>query len=492
MWQEDNVKFKSPSTGTALMLTTVMLFAAAATTLATAQTYTVLYNFGTNSSDPMNPQSGVIVQGRYGRLNSTTAIGGTGWGTVFNISTAGALNVLYDFPGTDGIFPYSGVTLATDGDLYGTTEAANPASAGTIFKIPASVGTPTLLYTFTGGSDGGGPEVPPIQATDANFYGTTTLGGHQGPKCVGTQGCGTVYKLTPSGEFTTLHQFEYSDGENPIGPLVQGTDGSFYGMTFNGGSSRYGVVFKMAPGGKVTVLHSFTNGADGAGPSGGLIQASDGNFYGTTTTGGGADGRGSGTIFKITPDGALTTLHTFNGTSDGSVPGGGLVQATDSNFYGTAGSGGTLGYGTIYSLTLAGSFSVLYNFDNTSGASPQGALVQHTNGLLYGAAAVGGTGGSCILTPPTGCGVFFSLDVGLGPFVSLLPYSGKAGRTIEFLGQGFTGTTSVSFNGTPATFTVGADTFLTAVVPSGATTGLVTVTTPGGTLTSNKQFQVTP
>ena len=159
-----------------------------------------------------------------------------------------------------------------------------------------------------------------------------------------------------------------------------------------------------------------------------------------------------------------------------------LVQATDGNFYGTADGGGVNGYGVIFRVSPAGDYSVLYNFDFTHGEEPCTAM-QHSNGKIYGTTFQGGT---------HNMGVAYSLDVGLAPFVRLVSTSGKVGKTVEVLGQGFTGTTAVSFNGTPAAFTVVSDTYLTATVPSGATTGFVTVTTPGGTLKSNQEFRVKP
>jgi hypothetical protein len=189
----------------------------------------------------------------------------------------------------------------------------------------------------------------------------------------------------------------------------------------------------------------------------------------------------------------------MNGTTDGGGPVAGLVQATDGNFYGVNASGGSKSNcngapcGTFFKITPTGTYSVLYNFDGTTGADPTVTPFQHTNGFIYGDTEAGGTGnvGNCIVGA---CGVFYSLDIGIGPFVTFVAplSSGKAGKNVQILGQGFTGTTTVSFNGTSANFAVKSDTYLTATVPTGATTGFVTVTTPGGTLTSNKQFHVLP
>jgi uncharacterized repeat protein (TIGR03803 family) len=281
-----------------------------------------------------------------------------------------------------------------------------------------------------------------------------------------------------------------------LAPLVQGRDGNFYGTTEFGGTGTAGVVFRVTPSGGLTVLYNF-DGTHGRGPFSPLAEGSDGNFYGTTTMGGVVN---AGVVFKITPTGSLTVLHDINGGFDGSTPVAGLVQATDGNFYGVNQFGGSSrpcvnpvapGCGTLFQITPAGGYSVLHNFDEVTGEQPIVTLIQHTNGLLYGDTNVGGTGKLC---PGADCGLFYSWNGNLPPFVTLLPYRGKVGSTIEFLGQGFTSASTVSFNGVPAAVALqgNSGTYLRAMVPTGATTGFVTVTTSTGTLTSNKQFIVTP
>ncbi len=463
---------RSKSVRTAALILAVLILVAAAT-MAHSQTFAVLYNFGSNPGDP-SYTTGLLAQGRDSNLYGTSRDGGThNLGTVFSITPAGILTVLYNFDATHGSQPWGGLTLGSDGNFYGTAAFGGTLNNGTVFKITPR-GKLTVLYNFTNSEDGQTPFEPPVQGTDGNFYGTTC-------GCpYGGAWAGTVYKITPAGVLTTLHQFApngYHDGVNPQNALMQAIDGNFYGTTTNQGTYDRGTIFKITPSGKFTKLHDLSD-SNGGRDYGQLVQASDGNFYAPAAVGGQF---GDGVVYTLTPAGQYTVLHTFDG-NDGSLPGAGLVLATDANFYGLAPAGGLADDGTIYRMGLDGSFSVLYNFDSATGSFPSG-LLQHTNGVLYGDTASGG---------PHSQGTFFGLDAGLGPFARLVRDSGKVGQTGGILGQGFIGTTDVSLNGTPATFTVVSDTYLTATVPVGGTTGLVTVTTAGGTLTSNKIFRVTP
>ena len=453
-------------------LAVLVLVVAVVSTVSLAQTYSVLYDFGTHSGDPIEPYlPSIVAQGRDGNLYSTARGGANSYGAVFKITPAGKLTVLYSFDHTHGADPYSGLTLGADGNFYGTTYDGGSAY-GTVFTITPS-GSLKVLHNFAGG-DGAYPYAPPIQGTDGSFYGTTSAGG---------QGYGTVYKMTPSGTLTTLYQFDGTHGATPFGPLVQATNGDFYGAA-GGGTNGYGVVFKITRLGVLTVLYNFNQGASEY-PNGPLVQGRDGNFYGTSN-GGGSYG---GAIWKLTPAGSFTDLHDLNGTGDGFEPLAGLVQATDGSFYGTTvGGGNPCCYGVIFRASASGAYSVLYNFDGTTGAGPIAKLVQQTSGTLYADTELGGTSTEC----SGGCGVFYGLKAGLKPFVSSVFNSGKVGKVVEILGQGFKGTTGVSFNGTAAKFSVKSNTYLTATVPNGATTGFVTVKTPGGTLKSNYIFRVTP
>jgi uncharacterized repeat protein (TIGR03803 family) len=433
---------------------------------------TVLYNFGTHAGDPAHPNyPGFVVQGRDGNLYSTSNDGGTdNAGTVFKITPAGQVSVLYSFDGVTGAFPSSGLTLGTNGNFYGTTYENGPANYGTVFKI-TSKGKLTVLHAFDG-SDGATPWGAPVEGTDGAFYGTTEVGG--------SSDCGTVYRVTAGGKFKTLYSFDGTYGCQPLAPLVLGNDGNFYGTTLQGGNNpAFGGIFKVTPAGVITLLHSFDN-THGAQPDAPLMQASDGNFYGTTVNGGNNDG----VVFEMSPAGAFTDLFDFDPNTDGAEPFSALVQGTNGVLYGTTVYGGTFNFGTIYSIPLGGgSLGILYSFDGTSARAPGTPLTQHTNGTLYSDSAWGGS---------DDLGTFYSFSVGLSPFVRLVTTSAKVGKTVEILGQSFTGTTGVSFNGTAAVFHVVSNTYLTARVPNGATSGFVTVATPGGTLESNQVFRVIP
>jgi uncharacterized repeat protein (TIGR03803 family) len=449
-----------------------------------------------------------FVQGHDGNLYGTTSEGGAnnrcpqGCGTVFKINPKGMLTTLYSFCASciEGAYPYAGLVLATDGNFYGTATfgghfTCDPqnTSCGTVFKITPE-GAVTALHDFDG-ADGAYPYAGLIQAVDGGLYGVAYQGG--------TYYYGTVFKITRTGTLTTLHNFDDADGAGPLGALVQGADGTFYGTAYYGGLYDDGTVFKMTPTGTLTTLVSlcfYCTDSDGADPNAGLVLATDGNFYGTTYLGGpsGICWQGCGTVGKISPQGKPTTLYSFcsqPNCTDGYSPFSGLIQATDGNFYGTTQAGGDAncnppsGCGTLFRMTPDGKLTTLHIFHGTDGYYPYGGLAQATNGKFYGTTYVGG---DYACDSPYGCGTVFSLDMGLGPFVTFVRDAGEVGQTGGILGQGFIGTTNVAINGIPGTFTVVSDTLIRATVPAGATTGYVTVTTPSGTLTSNVPFHVIP
>jgi uncharacterized repeat protein (TIGR03803 family) len=506
-------RVQADNTGLLKAACLVFVFCAAAAITSRAQTVTTLGGF--NTSDGNNP-AGTLVQGFDGNLYGTASSGGfgtycTNCGTFFKISPAGALTVLYRFCSqancTDGYLPYSGLVEDINGNFYGTTAyGGNPncTGCGTVFKVTPT-GTLTTLHLFCLNSncpDGYSPSAGLVQAVDGNFYGTTFYGGQGQFYCSGgLLSCGTLFKMTPSGKLTTLYSFCKSgncpDGLQPNGYLIQGTNGSLYGTT-NGNSSlviNSGTVFKISTAGKLTTLHRF-QGPDGAEPVAGVVEGSDGNFYGTTFGGGAYN---SGAVFKMTPGGTLTTLYSFCSQypdcTDGLWPNSTLVQGTDGNFYGTTyaaggidcATSGTGGCGTLFQITPAGQLTTLYRFcaNCIAGFEPAAGLVQATNGTFYGTTNLGGNH-LC----SWGCGEVFSLSMSLGPFVQTVPGAGRIGSKVAILGNHLTGATGATFNAMPASITVVSDTLITTAVPAGATTGSVQVTTPSGTLTSNRAFQV--
>jgi len=441
-----------------------------------------VYNF--NGPDGAYPEA--LVQSRDGDLFGTTRGGGSSsacggsCGTAFRITPQGALTSA-TFDGTDGNQPEAGGVLGTEGLFYATAGFGGQNNWGTVVSVAPLTGAVSVLHSFTF-YDGAQPDAPLVLGPNGNYYGTTSDGGAH---------LGTLFGITPSGTFALLHTFFGPDGNIPKGGLMLGPDGAFYGVTLYGGANNSctqgcGTIFKIRPSGAFKTIYNF-DGTHGAQPLGRLLLAADGNVYGTTSGGGASS---SGTVFKLTPAGVVSVLYSFD-VIDGYFPTAGLVQATDGKLYGTTDAGGTLGYGTIFSITTGGTFATLYNFDNVHGANPSGGLMQHTNGALYGTAYDGGTSNKCNFA--MGCGTVFSFDVGLGPFVTFVVPYGKVGSVVQILGTGLTGTTAVSFNGVPASsFTVFGDTFMSATVPAGATTGPVAVTTPTGTLTSNVNFTVLP
>jgi uncharacterized repeat protein (TIGR03803 family) len=462
-----------------------ILFCAATAISSAAQTFTTLASFdNTNGSFSQAP----LVQGLDGNLYGTTDDGGLrASGTVFKIALAGKLTLVHYFCSrtncADGEVPESGLVPATNGDLYGITSSGGSgcSDCGTVFQI-SSRGTVFTLHSFDG-SDGLNP-LGLMQASNGDFYGTTSTGG--------SGSGGTIFRMTPAGTLTTLYNFE--DFNYPVAGLVEGTGGSFYGTTITDGNDSYGAIFKMTPDGAVTTLHSFL-GADGSWPVAPLMEASNGRFYGTTAQGGPASSicvsTGCGTVFEITPEGVLTTLHYFAGP-DGLSPSGALVQGTDGNLYGTTSAGGPansgcqFGCGTIFQITPEGKFTTLHTFNGLDGRYPYVALVQATDGNFYGTTYAGGSSTACT----GGCGAVFQLSMGLGPFVETVPTASCPGRSVKILGTDLTGATSIAFNGVAATFTVVSPTEITTTVPPGATTGEVEVVTPSGTLSTNGPFRV--
>lgn len=468
----------------------IAVFLTAAAISSPAQTFETIYEFtgGTDGSYPVGP----LMQGLDGRLYGATD-GGTE-GTIFSATAKGAITTVSILPTNSG--PAS-LVLSNDGNYYGTELTGGPEFDGLTFQ-QAPTGQFTIMYQFIGGTDGYWPS-PLMQAADGNLYGTTYGGGNFACNPPRLRGCGTVFQATRNGVIT-LYEFSTKDlGVSPATALTQGLDGNLYSTTSapTPGSSGGGTVFRITLQGKLTTLYKFCQVSgcpDGSAPNSTLVLGADGNFYGTTLYGGDSacgSGSGCGTIFKITPLGKLTTLYQFQGSWPQAVNPSGLIQATDGSLYGATQQGGDsscgqgYGCGIVFKITPKGVFTLLHTFASSDGANP-GAVMQGTNGILYGATTLGG-----LTNCGDGCGTLFSLNVRRGSFVKTAPTAGASSTQVIILGNNLTGTSSVSFNGTAAQFTVVSPTEITTTVPAGATTGKVTVTTPRGTLVSNAKFIVT-
>ena len=437
-----------------------------------AQTVTTLATFtGLNGAYLWDP----LVQGTDGNFYGTTAGGklsGTFYpSTVFKMTPDGALTTIAELGHENTL---AGLVQATNGDYYGATQLGGNGD-GSIFKITPADRLKTVYQFCQSTCYGIEPRTTLIEALDRDLYGT--LPG------------GFIYKVSLAGAFTALATFTGPNGSMPQSGVIQAADGNFYGTTTTGGqpcpqlAGGCGTVYQMTADGTLTTLHSFcaqTGCPDGLQPLAGLIQATDGNLYGLTQQGGSggcADPYGCGVAFKISPNGTFTALATLgaNGTA---YPDASFVQATDGNFYAITGSGG------LFQMTPAGVVTVLYLFSNDSSNAP---LIQATDGNFYGT-----TYGAASNGRQVNAGTVFRLSMGLGPFVTVQPPAGPAGKTVTILGTNLAGTTSVTFNGTPvSSFTVNStNSAITTTVPAGATTGTVQVTLPGTTLSSNVPFRV--
>ena len=303
------------------------------------------------------------------------------------------LTVIRSFAGFDG---GSGELIpGADGNFYGVVDGGGGNRKGAVFRLTPD-GTPTVLYSFTGGGDGMNA-TGLLQGTDGNFYGTA-LGG--------ASGSGVAFRLTPGGVLTVLHTFaaDGSEGKNP-GPLAQGSDGAFYGTAVIGGDADNGTVFRLAPDGTLGVLHRFEQSFttdDGQTPLGRLVPGSEGTFYGVTTSGG---KEGYGLVFSVTPAGEFAVVHDFaGGDADGQEPSAGMIRGHDGNLYGTTLYGGTREDGTVYRLTPGGVFAVVHSFDAQyfgEGTAPS-RLSQDAAGNFYGTLNVGRGYGSVFKLTPAG------------------------------------------------------------------------------------------
>ena len=370
--------------GAALMSVMVLCFGAATTRSARAQTLHVLYNFA-GSSDGGDPFASLI-RDAAGNLYSTVDYGGTSFaGAVFKVAPNGTETVLYSFSGgSDGAYPFSPVVRDGAGNLYGTTSMGGSANAGVVFKVDAN-GTETVLHSFTGGQDGVTPIGGLLRDKAGNLYGTTSQGG--------TSNDGVLFKITPRGKEIILHTFTGStkDGKYPsYTSLLSDAQGNLYGVTEEGGAADGGILYKLSTSGKLTILHSFKGGTtDGCNVLGTPFMDAAGNFYGTTSSCG---THMLGTVWKVDQSGKEKVLHSFaGGTADGEYPLAGVIVDADGNIYGNTETGGSDDVGTVYEISKTGKFALLHSFNGTDGKYPYGSFVQNSKGTLFGTTQNGGT-----------------------------------------------------------------------------------------------------
>ena len=356
---------------------------------ASAGTETILYSFGSQTEDGSLPWSVPLMDKAGNLYGVTTYGGGFDGGTVFMVTPAGIETVLYSFGtlSSDGYYPGGNLVMDKRGNLYGTTNSGGAYDEGTVYKL-APDGTETTLYNFGSQSgDGAYTQAGLVRGTKGNLYGVNEAG---------PDGCGTVFQVTRRGTETILHTFGSQAGDGCLagyGQLIRDSKGNLYGTTRQGGAHNAGTVFMVTPAAVETVLYSFgSQSGDGNNPYGPLIMDKKGNLYGATV-GGGANGYG--TVYKVTPTGSETVLFSFvNQSGDGNSPYGSLVMDKAGNLYGTTLSGG-VGNGTVYKLTPAGVESTIYSFGSQSGDGAQVfmGLIKDNQGNLYGTAAAGGAFG---------------------------------------------------------------------------------------------------
>jgi uncharacterized repeat protein (TIGR03803 family) len=443
------------------MISRFLAFAALAAALP-GQTFNIIATFRFSEGDK---PSGTLIQGADGNFYGITMVGGPlGYGVVYSVTPAGAINVVYGMNSTTGAYPVWGVILAADGNFYGTTPMQG--DRGSVFSL-----TPTGVFT-----DLATRSAPTglVQASNGYFYGATPFGGHGG--------IGTLFRISSTAAFATIHNFTGPDGATPNAALVLASNGNLYGTTAAGGAFGHGTVFGLTPEGTFKTIYTFCPAAgcaDGNGPSG-LVPATDGSLYGVTSAGG---ANNSGTVFRISLSGALTTLYSFcpqPGCADGSQPLVPLTAANDGNFYGITSAGGATTQGTLFQITPGGVFTKLFDYAGTIPFLNSG-LLQATDGNFYGVEASNSSDGSV-----------YRLSTGLAPFARPVPASGAPGAAVTILGTNLAGATAVTFHSVAASFTTLSPTAISATVPAGASTGKIRVTTPSDTLSSDVNFKVLP
>lgn len=415
----------------------------------------------------------LLMQAGGGNFFGTTKfLGANDCGTVFLMTPQGGLKILYSFDTVHGCYPNGPLVEGRNGYLYGTTVIGGSSGEGGVFKT-SRAGATQSLYDFCqqpGCVDGANPLTGLIRGVDGSLYGVTKNGGDANN--------GVAFRVGPKGTYAVLHSFNHPNhglvGMYLNAPLLQASDGNLYGLSGKGGAYGRGTIFMVAPDGQAKLFYSFgAMSNSGWGPIGSLIQANDGNLYGATLSGG---ANGSGTIFKISLQGAYTKIY--------DVPAGwgflheGPVQASDGNLW------GIINAASVYAITTSGSLVQNFNL-GTAGIAPETSLTLGSDGRLYGAGNFNNRKEG-----------IYAIDAGLAPpaptIAGFVPTSGLVGSTVVVSGEYFVGATAVTFNGVSASFVVNAAGVITTTVPPSATSGPITVTTAGGVATTLADFTVLP
>jgi uncharacterized repeat protein (TIGR03803 family) len=397
-----------------LSIIAMLVASIASSQLAAAQAEKIIYTFP--SADGTLPFGKLLLKGS--TLYGITEAGGSySAGTVYKVTLSGTETLLYTFTGgADGGWPSAGLIGDSEGNLYGTTSSGGTYGFGIVFEV-TSGGTEKVLYSFTGQADGNSPGSSLVRDAMGNLYGTTSAGGYSSSLC--PQGCGVLFEVTPAGTERVLHSFTGElDGWSPYNDPLLLVGSNLYGVVGSGGAYGYGSVFKVTLAGKETILYSFTGGTDGNGPAGPLIRDAKGNLYGTTVSGGNSlnssncnnvnFGGGCGTVFELSPSGVETVLYNFQGGTDGIFPFDGVVRDTNGNIYGStlygANSACHYGCGTVFEVTPSGTETQLFLFSGSNGTWPEG-VVRDAKGNLYGVTGYGGNPGCHEI----GCGLVFEI-----------------------------------------------------------------------------------
>jgi uncharacterized repeat protein (TIGR03803 family) len=403
---------------------------------------TVLYSF-TGGADGGYPNAGVIRDSAGNLYGTTTAGGASNWGVVYKLDPAGNYTVLYSFTGGEnGGGPYAGVIRDPAGNLYGTTSDGGAASVGVVYKLNAA-GQETVLHTFTGGADGSFPNAGVIRDSSGNLYGTTSSGG--------TANAGVVYTLDAAGRETVLYSFTGgADGSFPYAGVIRDSAGNLYGTTLVGGPAELGEVFELDAAGNETVLFSFPGPTDGEWPTAGVIRDPAGNLYGTTEYGGRAN---AGVVYKVNTAGREKVLYSFTGGADGSFPYAGVIRDSAGNLYGTTTAGGASNSGVVYKVNTAGQETVLYSFTGAAdGGLPFAGVIRDSAGNLYGTTTAGGASNSGVVYKVNTAGqetVLYSFGAGGSfPYAGVIPDS--AGNFYGTTSSGGTANAGVVYKLDPA------------------------------------------